>query len=239
MPANQPQPGPNRTGDNSRFRMGPIVGTWSPVAPAIALITQRSLVQIQPPQPSKSMGYGTHTVARWFFSPTFGPKSSLKHWSSADGPSGRLRTVRCGPRGATRAATYLASAGRESIYGAARRAGWTCDSSRRICGANLQCSPLRAHRAEHDLGYLPRALSNPLRPDSRNPEDPRPRACYGPLKAKTRVRIPLEPPPAILRIGEFILQRPRRGVPRGNRREVPPVMVIPASNRPPRKAPRR
>ena len=35
------------------------------------------------------------------------------------------------------------------------------DSSRRICGANLQRSPLRAHRAEHDLGYLPRALSNP------------------------------------------------------------------------------
>ena len=30
-----------------------------PVAPAVALITQRSLVQIQPPQPGKSTGYGT------------------------------------------------------------------------------------------------------------------------------------------------------------------------------------
>ena len=35
-----------------------------------------------------------------------------------------------------------------------------CDSSRRICGANLPRNPLRAHRDEHDLGYLPRALSN-------------------------------------------------------------------------------
>jgi hypothetical protein len=26
---------------------------------------------------------------------------------------------------------------------------------------SLQRSPLRAHRAEHGLGYLPRALSNP------------------------------------------------------------------------------
>ena len=69
-----------------------------PVAPTVALITQRSLVQIQPPQPSKSMGCGTHAVARWFFRPTFGSRSPLKHWSSADGPSGRLRTVRCGPR---------------------------------------------------------------------------------------------------------------------------------------------
>ena len=70
----------------------------APVAPAVALITQRSLVQIQPPQPGKSTGYGTHAVARWFFSPTFGSRSPLKHWSSADGPFGRLRTVRCGPR---------------------------------------------------------------------------------------------------------------------------------------------
>ena len=30
-----------------------------PVAPAVALITQRSLVQIQPPQPRNSTGYGT------------------------------------------------------------------------------------------------------------------------------------------------------------------------------------
>jgi hypothetical protein len=29
-----------------------------PVAPAVALITQRSLVQIQPPQPGKTTGYG-------------------------------------------------------------------------------------------------------------------------------------------------------------------------------------
>jgi len=44
------------------------------------------------------MGYGTHAVARWFFSPTFGSKSPRKHRSSVHGPSGRLRTVRCGPR---------------------------------------------------------------------------------------------------------------------------------------------
>jgi hypothetical protein len=61
------------------------------------------------------MGCGRHAVARWFFSPTFDSRSPLKHWSSADGPFGRLRTVRCGPRWWTRAATYLASAGRESI----------------------------------------------------------------------------------------------------------------------------
>jgi hypothetical protein len=38
-----------------------------PVAPAIALITQRSLVQIQPPQPGKTTGYGRRRRPVGFF----------------------------------------------------------------------------------------------------------------------------------------------------------------------------
>jgi hypothetical protein len=51
------------------------------------------------------------------------------------------------------------------LAGRALRAGWTCDSSRRICGANLATASYHAHRAEHDLGYLlrvyPLYLSDP------------------------------------------------------------------------------
>jgi hypothetical protein len=144
----------------------------APVAPAIALITQRSLVQIQPPQPGKSMGYGTHAVARWFFSPTFVSRSPLKHWSSANGPSGRLRTVRCGPRwcdsrgdipcisrqGVDMTGPRDALAGR--VIPPAGFAARTYSIAR------------YARTAPSTTSAICRARSPILRPDSRNPEDP-------------------------------------------------------------------
>ena len=52
--ANPAQPG--RLEPRSSY--GPAWSRLLPVAPSVALITQRSLVQIQPPQPENSTGYG-------------------------------------------------------------------------------------------------------------------------------------------------------------------------------------
>ncbi len=82
------------------------------------------------------------------------------------------------------------------------------DSSRRNCGANLKRSPLRAHRAEHDLGYLPRAHSNPSDLTAGTPMD-------------SADRLRLIATPAISRLSErssLISLVPRRG-----RVRVPPT----------------
>jgi hypothetical protein len=161
MLANQPQPGPTGRATTSNFLWGQLGGFGArrthrcPHNPKVAGSNPT-------PATKKSKGLRLATVAPWFFNPTFGSRSPLKNWSAADGPSGRLRTVRCWTalvRLARRPTLHQQAGSR--YEGAARRAGWTCDSFRRICGAHLQRSPLCTHRAEHDLGYLPRALSNP------------------------------------------------------------------------------
>jgi len=55
--------GPSARSTNDRCHWG-----WlGAVAASTSLITQRSSVQIRPPQPSKSTGYGQSAVARWVF----------------------------------------------------------------------------------------------------------------------------------------------------------------------------
>jgi hypothetical protein len=149
----------------------------APVTPAIALITQRSLVQIQPPQPSKPTGYGA-CRSPLGFGATFGSESPPKSWSSEARSSSTSRTMGASSLGVTgaRHADPSRDAPPALCHPGQAASRIALDRSRRRVGSWLQpvsgmeaprtgdgAAAMEAHLvgeavAPRALGWLPRAL---------------------------------------------------------------------------------
>jgi hypothetical protein len=113
-------------------------GNLVAVAPAIALITQRSLVQIQPPQPRKPRGYGAPPWPPCFFNPMVDAKSPHKSRVFVDTRtrSSNSRTIGNG-YGSINQRT---SAPRSSERLGVRKAGLTGHRQRRVNEELLSCA---------------------------------------------------------------------------------------------------